>query len=251
MKLLVDMGNSALKWTTISDGVLSHVNSSGYDDFSQQLQSGWQTLSKPESITVSCVTHEPHWHELSRLTKAIWDTVPDRVVWSANGCGVVNAYQRPENLGSDRWAAMIGAHALYQSDVCIVGCGTALTIDLLSANGQHQGGVIAPGSDMMQNSLLQTTAAISQSIPHSLAMEASDYWGQDTQSGIIKGSWVALAGAVRLVYEQYAKQSSQPICILSGGGAETLATYLDIKVELEPALVLKGLAVIAGENITA
>ena len=249
MKLLVDMGNSTLKWATISDGVLSQVLSLGYDNFIEQLNAQWKSLSVPVSVTVSCVTDEQHWQALTQLTKTLWNISPERVASSGKGYGVVNAYYRPENLGSDRWAVLVAAHALYQQDICIVDCGTALNIELLLANGQHLGGVIVPGADMMQSSLHLNTAAISQSIPQSRD-EESEYWGQDTQSGIVKGSWQALAGAVKQVFHQFEKQAERPVCVLCGGGAEQLARYLDMKLEFQPGLVLKGLAVIAGENIT-
>ena len=255
MKLLVDMGNSTMKWATISDGLLSHAASLSYEKLTQQLDSAWQSLNKPESIVVSCVAHEQQWQELSQFTDTLWGMTPERIISPGKGNGVTNIYQQPENLGSDRWAALVAAHELYDSDVCIVDCGTALTIDLLSANGQHLGGVIVPGAQMMQNSLHLNTAALPQPTSDLLDTLDQQYWGQDTQSGIIKGSWLALAGVVRQVHEQYAKQSEKLTCILCGGGIRPLLAYLakdmDVDIELEPVLVLKGLALIAGEKIKA
>lgn len=248
MKLLVDMGNSALKWATVSSGVLSQVQSSGYEELADQLKSQWQALDRPGAIIVSCVTHEQQWQELCQLTRSIWDMLPERIATADKGFDVINAYYRPENLGSDRWAAMIAAHAKYQDDVCIIGCGTALTIDVLQADGQHLGGVIIPGADMMQSSLHENTAAISQSVPHG-SKEESEYWGRDTQSGIIKGSWLALAGAVNQVYSQFEAKSGKPVCVLFGGGARQLNHYLAMDTEFVPELVLQGLAIIAGEKL--
>ena len=195
MKILVDMGNSVLKWATVSEGVLSQVKSTGYDNFQEQLKSSWQSLSRPELIMVSCVAHEQQWDEFCQLSQALWSITPERLVSPAKGEGVVNAYQQPDNLGSDRWAVLVAAHALYRKDLCIVDCGTAMTIDLLSANGQHLGGVIVPGAQMMQNSLQANTAVISKSTPQPKDNDVQQYWGRDTQSGIITGSWQALAGS--------------------------------------------------------
>lgn len=249
MKLVVDMGNSAMKWATISDGILSEVRVSAYQGFEQQLKTEWQSLTRPELVMVSCVTHEQVWQTFSQLVEDLWGLVPGRLVSPGKGNEVSNAYSRPENLGSDRWAALVAAHALFKEDICIVDCGTALTIDLIMASGQHLGGVIVPGADMMQSSLHINTAAISQSVNQQVNDELP-YWGQDTQSGIIKGSWQALAGAVIQVYEHFCEQANEPVCVLTGGGARQLASYLDINIEFQPGLVLKGLAVVAGENIT-
>lgn len=249
------MGNSSLKWATVSDGVLSEPEFLAYDDLGSQLTSQWQSLAAPEAIMVSCVAHEQHWEIVSRCAAASWNLTPERIVSPGKAFGVVNAYRQPETLGSDRWVAMVAAHELYDRDICIVDCGSALTIDLLNADGQHLGGVIVPGAYMMQNSLHLDTAVLPEPSSNQSVISNEQYWGQDTQSGIIIGSWLAQAGAVQQVYQQYAKQSDKPVCVLCGGGARILVDYLekaiDGKPELEPDLVLKGLAVIVGENITS
>jgi type III pantothenate kinase len=252
VKLLVDMGNSRMKWATVSGGALSQVNLLAYDDFISQLSSLWQSMDKPEQIVVSCVSEERYWQELGQLVKTFWGKTVQRIESPGQGYGVVNAYRQPRQLGSDRWAALVAAHAIYATDVCIVDCGTALTIDMLSADGQHQGGVIVPGARIMQDSLLTNTAAISQSIEPAPDDSGKVFWGQDTQSGIIKGSWLALAGAVeKVIVENVKRQSAGVTCVLCGGDAGQLSEYLSMDVVLEPELVLKGLAVIAGEEITA
>jgi type III pantothenate kinase len=247
------MGNSSLKWATVSEGVLSETGLLTYDDLESQLTSQWQLLAAPEAIMVSCVAHEQKWAIVSRCAQALWNLIPRRIVSSGKEHGVVNAYRQPETLGSDRWMALVAAHELYDRGVCIVDCGTALTIDLLNADGQHLGGVIVPGAHMMQSSLHINTATLPESALNQSAISNDQYWGQDTQSGIITGSWLAQAGAVQQVYQQYARQSDKPVCVLCGGGASILAGYVQKaigrKPELEPDLVIKGLAVIVGENI--
>lgn len=254
MKLLVDMGNSLLKWVTVSEGAFTEPQSLAYEDLDSQLRLQLQTVGMPETITVSCVANEQHFEKLVQHCEALWKKTPQRVISPGRAHGIVNAYDDPGTLGSDRWATLVAVHELYNRDVCIVDCGTAMTIDLLTASGQHLGGVIVPGAYMMQNSLHLNTAALPQQSEAHRALESGEQlWGQDTQSGIMKGSWLALAGAVEQVYRQFAGQTERPVCVLCGSGASLLARYLaravNIKPELEPDLVLKGLAVIAGESI--
>lgn len=250
MILLVDMGNSTMKWATVSAGILSPVNVLPYTDSDQSLKPDWESLSAPDKIVVSCVADEQQWLKLVDLVQARWGIIPQRLVSPGTGNGVVNAYPQPEKLGSDRWAAIVAAHTLFDADVCVVDCGTALTIDLLLASGQHLGGAIVPGARMMQNSLHTNTSALPSAPLIQPERFNGQYWGQDTQSGIINGSWLALSGVVEKVYSQFKKQSDNAICVLSGGDAMLLSGYLGIKAELEPDLVLKGMAVIAGDNIT-
>ena len=63
---------------------------------------------------------------------------------------VINGYSTFEQLGADRWAAIVGAWQLRRRALCVVDAGTAVTIDLVAASGRHQGGVIVPGLDLMR-----------------------------------------------------------------------------------------------------
>lgn len=79
-------------------------------------------------------------------------------------CGVRNGYRKPQQLGVDRWLAMLAAFHLPQratgQSLCVVDCGTALTLDVLDATGRHLGGYIAPGLTAMREMLNQKLAHI-------------------------------------------------------------------------------------------
>lgn len=253
MKLLVDMGNSRVKWATVSNGMLSQVSSLDYDEF--QLQEYWQHLEVPQQVWVSCVAKDEYWTSLSQTTQALWDLQPNRISSPQKGNGVTNGYVDAAKLGSDRWAAMVAAHQFYPTAVCVVDAGTALTVDGLSAEGKHLGGVIVPGVKMMQDSLVSNTATISAIMDNMENTLSASLLGSNTASGIIKGCWLASIGTVEKVYSRLSEQSEgDVVCVLTGGNAAQIAELLSGQLVMEPVvdadLVLKGLAIIAGENIT-
>lgn len=255
MKLLVDMGNSRMKWATVSNGVLSQVSSLAYDGFALKCQTHWQQIDVPKQVWVSCVAKDEHWMSLTQTVQILWGLQPERISSLPDAHGVTNGYVDAAKLGSDRWAALVAAHRLYPTTACIVDCGTALTVDGLSAEGKHLGGVIVPGVQMMQSSLASDTVAISEIMDNTQNTLSKPLLGHDTTSGIINGSWLASIGSVEKVYSSLSAQTDDKVaCIITGGNAEQLFELLSGQLLVEPvvdsSLVLKGLAIIAGENIT-
>lgn len=251
MKLLVDMGNSRMKWATISNGVLSRVSVENYGDFSKTSGQAWQGMGLPEKVIVSCVSTNEHWAMLQQVVQRLWGIPVERIASPAKAHGVKNSYQDAAKLGSDRWAALVAARHLYPGLACVVDCGTAMTVDGLSANGVHLGGVIVPGIQMMQSSLALNTAAISfepgqqqDTLPASLLVT-------DTSTAIIQGSWLASAAVVEKIVTGLCEEENDKVtCIITGGNGPQLATRLSMNVVIDAELVLKGLAIIAGEEIT-
>ena len=154
----------------------------------------------------------------------------------AHAFGVYNAYQQPEKLGVDRWLALVAVRNHYQLPACIVDCGTAITVDLIDADGKHQGGLISPGLTLMKKSLAAGTEA--------LQFHETNYdFGPAnfTEAAIYSGT---LAAAVGLIEHVLTKQSNAMQLILTGGDAEIIATQLAIKPIIDADLVLRGLAIV-------
>ena len=162
--------------------------------------------------------------------------------------GVRCAYQQPAQLGADRWAALVAARHHLDGPSCVIDCGTALTIDLLTADGVHAGGLIAPGMGMMRDSLVANTCQI----PAGEAVENTVFTVQDTLGAVQAGIMAATVGAVRQVLQQCRDQWQQdPVCVVTGGDAESLLAAMPAAswpngVQHEVEWVLKGLAIIAG-----
>jgi len=152
-------------------------------------------------------------------------------------CGVSNGYEHPEQLGADRWAALIGARALHPGPALVVMSGTATTVDLLDGDGNFQGGLILPGLALMRESL----AAGAADLP-----AAAGEWRErpsNTFDAIASGAVEATAGAMERMFRRLAGPDA--LCLLSGGAAPALAPRLGIPHRTVDNLVLEGLARIA------
>lgn len=158
--------------------------------------------------------------------------------------GVVlrNCYRDPEQLGSDRWHAMIGARARYADlALLVINAGTATTVDAIDPDGRFLGGVIAPGVDMMRAGLARGTAR--------LPLAAGDYVDlpDNTDDAIRTGILDAQIGLIVQRMQRLRQQSAGPVqAVICGGNGPTLHALLRAQSELgtmtlEPDLVLLGL----------
>ncbi len=255
MKALFDIGNSRIKWALFDpDGdrnELHNVGGVGHRQpaFDEIASTNWSDWPQPEQVIVSSVAADEHWRQLQDWCIQHWRQTPVRVISTAEGYGIRNAYARPEELGSDRWAAMISAHHLLQRETCVIDCGTAITVDFLDAAGQHLGGYIIPGLRLMQRSLAQRTDAIQLLSGATGELKQSTEPGKSTVECIEHGLLMATTGLVEGGCKQMEMQMGKPFhCLLTGGNAEQLASCLGEEIQVEPHLVLLGLARIAAEN---
>jgi type III pantothenate kinase len=240
MNLLLDLGNTRLKWAWHDGdalgarGALAH----GEGDWLAQLQRAWRGGVAPEHVWLAVVGPEPVAAAVESVLASIWpEAALHRVISPAAGAGVVNAYAQPARLGVDRFLAMIGARGMLDTAVVVAGCGTALAIDLLDAEGRHHGGVIAPSPPRMREAVLHSTARVNAqpvTVPGEL--------GRSTEAGLESGCWLAAAALIDRIVDDAALQLGDlPQLLLHGGDAERIATLLRHRASLAPDLVLAGL----------
>jgi type III pantothenate kinase len=171
---------------------------------------------------------------------------PVFIAAEAARCGVSNRYQTPAQLGSDRWAALIAAHAAARRaprTQLVVMAGTALTVDMLTADGVFLGGIIVPGLALMQSSLHRATAL--------LPAESGQYhtFPGNSVDAVTSGAIEAACGAIQRVYAHLAAHSDEaPHCIGSGGALKALNPHLPFPVTINDNLVLDGLVEISRTN---
>ena len=155
--------------------------------------------------------------------------------------GVKNSYREPGQLGADRWAALLAARGLTSMAACVVDCGTAVTVDALSANGEFLGGMIFPGLQLLRRSLMQGTQGVKVSEGNVM-----DCLARSTADGVAAGTLFGLAGAVDRLIAEYRQTLGEAMQVfLTGGDAPVLASRLQTATTPVPDLVLKGLARIA------
>jgi type III pantothenate kinase len=163
------------------------------------------------------------------------------VLSTAAACGVRNAYPVPANLGVDRWLGVIAAHARRRQLTCVVGVGTAMTIDGVDASGQHLGGVIVPGPDLMVGSLLRNTSEIARRAEQGARTDS--LFADNTLGAIHQGAAHALAALVeRSMHTMRRNAGTEPVLVLTGGAVPIIERLLDIPFESVSDLVLRGLA---------
>lgn len=147
--------------------------------------------------------------------------------------GLRLAYSEPQQLGVDRWLNLL---AVVKRDrpVVIVSAGTALTIDLLSADRQHLGGYIVPGLALMRRALVDGTFALP---PVSATGQLTP--GKDTVACIANGSTLALVGAVEAALAQHPVAAND--VIWTGGDADVLRPLSAWPGEHHPQLIFEGM----------
>ena len=245
--LLIDIGNTFVKWGRYRAGAkgvaADNCLDSGHLLLAEvpELAAGWRRLRAPERIVISNVAGTPVRASMLSCLE-VWPDAPapQWLASQAEQCGVRNGYRNPAQLGSDRWAAMIGARAIVDGrPVLVVVCGTATTIDFVNAAGLFIGGVILPGVGLMIRSLHEGTAALPDA--------DGQYADHPTQTvdAIVSGCQHAQAGAVERLFELHRRNYPEITCLLSGGAAKALAPRLAIPFQPHENLVLEGLHQIA------
>lgn len=238
MNLLVDIGNTRLKWAIFQDGVLITGHALVNQKITRhELVETWKMQTPPERLAIACVSSPPLLELVLAVAVELWPTIDIVPVKSeAHAFGVYNVYQQPEKLGVDRWLALVAVRNHYPIPACIVDCGTAITVDLIDADGKHEGGLISPGLTLMKKSLAEGT--------ETLQFHETNYVfgpANFTEAAICSGT---LAAAVGLIEHILTTQSNAMSVILTGGDAEIIAAQLAIKPIVDADLVLRGLAIV-------
>ena len=248
MILAIDAGNSRVKWGWHDGQGWTSVASVSLIEFaasSDHVNPFSVTHADPERIVISNVAGEGAHHLLVNWT-SIFDAEPLWLRAEAERCGVHNRYERPEQLGPDRWAALIAARALHASGpALVVNAGTATTVDMLSGDGSFLGGCILPGVELMRFVLHEHTGR--------LPMSEGAYRDapRNTLDAIETGCRHAQAGAVERIYRVFRDLELNPLCIVSGGAGRVLVDQLGMPRRYVENLVLDGLAHIASAQRTA
>ncbi|MGB5178677.1 MAG: type III pantothenate kinase [Gammaproteobacteria bacterium] len=247
MRLLVDVGNSAVKWALAGeDGIISGHRFVHRDrDIAGQLTLSWAALQRPTAVFVVNVAGTAMAHILTAWSRQHWSLVPEYVSTGSAACGVTNAYTVAGTLGVDRWAALIGARHQSRAAVCVIDCGTAITLDLLAASGQHLGGLILPGIEMLKQVIREDTAGVRPSADDPLATLFATDTGAAVHGGAV---YMAVAAIDRIITDMVATQEQEFEVLITGGDAGTILTLLARPAHHDPELVLKGLAILAGET---
>jgi type III pantothenate kinase len=240
MRLLIDVGNSRVKWQYV------------VDDYHNELQTHYGLLSdlaafietlEPKEIDVSLAAVNQTEQLENLLSEGAFKSIKNAQSESFR-LGLNNSYANPERMGVDRWLAMIAAYSHIKNETkfkgfIVVDAGSALTIDVVDEKGQHQGGYIVPGLLMAQKALFANTEQVIQ-YNESVAETASnnDYHklGNNTLQCVEYGVVNQMVALVKFLIEEYPDYE----VFFTGGDGAMLADHLKTGT-VDKDLVLKGL----------
>ncbi|MEL7297216.1 MAG: type III pantothenate kinase [Pseudomonadota bacterium] len=241
--LLLDIGNTRCKWGLWADGTLTGEGAIDNDDIGKA--NVWTfALDADQAFACSVAS--------AQRTKTLQDVLEPLGVeltlaqTTAEHAGVRCAYTDPSRLGVDRWMAVLAGSRLPRRPALIVDAGTALTIDAVDNDGNHAGGFIIPGIQMMQSALTTRTANIRIDEPEAI----NESFGTSTSEAVRNGALVAAAGAVDRAANWLAMLcDTDPDALafaFTGGNGELLADTLNRAADFHANFVLDGLAIYAG-----
>lgn len=234
MKLLIDAGNTRLKWATLSNGVMSAVQAFSAADIATGALA-WTDLSPPDTIYVASVVAPEQETAISTALQQCFALQPVFIRSPPRMLGVTNAYEHAECLGIDRFLALLAMHRKAPTSYVIASIGTALTLDALNANGRHLGGLITTSPELSRRALVRATARIDES-GGQIVEQANN-----TADAVYSGSILAAVALIeRFCIQLNTRVENPPALIITGGGAKPLLAFFP-QALWEPDLVLQGL----------
>lgn len=246
MNLLIDIGNSRIKWRAAEQRRLQLGDAvpRGGQDALQRLETAWSMLPAPDTVLATSVADPASHADLQALVSRLWRRDMQFLTSLPEQLGVRNAYPIPGNLGPDRWAALLGAWVRGLAPCCIVDAGTAVTIDVLDGTGQHRGGMIFAGLGLSRRALTERAHRLPPIVDGDLPPLATD-----TVEAIRLGTTEALIGAVARGVQRCRQQHRDLRLLVTGGDAALLVGSLpELEPQLHPDLVFQGLAAVAEEG---
>ncbi|MDO9089564.1 MAG: type III pantothenate kinase [Burkholderiaceae bacterium] len=249
--LAIDVGNTRLKWAQYESAkpgaaMLAH-GAEFLENIDRLSDEGWACLAAPDSM-LGCIVAGDAVKRRVQEQMELWDVAPQWVVASAAEAGLVNGYDHPARLGSDRWIAMIGArHRMLARGparpMVVVMVGTAVTVEAVDAEGLFKGGYIIPGHGIMLRALESGTAGL-----HVPTGEVREF-PTNTSDALTSGGTYAIAGAVeRMVQHVRAHCGAEPYCVMTGGAGWKMAPSMLGDFELVDNLIFDGLLEIASRR---
>jgi len=237
--LLIDAGNTRVKWATARDGGL--IRGAG------DLATKDITHDKVQSLVKKFPEHRVVLASVVPKLVPVFRRAFARRIEVVSGLspnlGLRFDYPKSAELGADRIAAAVAVEAEGTWPAIIISCGTATAFTVLDAKGQLCGGVIAPGLQTQLASLIGATAQL----PNVALRSPARSLARSTQEAIRAGVMLNFQGGVKEIIRRLGSEipgHQLPQIVLTGGHAHHLAMVLDGPATLRPLLVFEGLRII-------
>lgn len=249
--LAIDIGNTRLKWTLYEGpragaALLAH-GALFLENIDKLAENEWKSLPAPTRMLGCNVAGEAVRHRVEEQLE-LWDVQPSWVYSSSQEGGLLNGYDHPTRLGSDRWVAMIGARErMLQATrgqpprpIVLVMVGTAVTIEAIDREGHFLGGLILPGHGMMLRALESGTAGLRVPTGNVTSFPTN------TSDALTSGGTYAIAGAVHRMTEHLSERCQcEPLLYMTGGAGWKMMPHMWGRFELIESLIFDGLMAVA------
>ena len=242
MNIVADIGNSQIKIAIERKNGISKVKTFRTNDF-KDIKKYLKSLNydhKP-CLFYSSVLGTNYDKNLTRLLKPFFEKIT-AFKSTRSLLSTTNSYKKASSLGSDRWAQIVAAKSIFKKDCVVVSCGSAISIDCVTKNGTHKGGMLLSGAERYINCFSGIhnlkNIKLTQTKQNNLLQKG-------TAEQINMGYRTMISASVHKVYEEFRKDTkSKPTIIVSGSYARQIASYVEINTLVEPFFVLKSLAFI-------
>jgi type III pantothenate kinase len=250
MELLIDAGNSRIKWAKCVDMHLLEDGAILHQENALPLLQKFLTQHRPQRIILVHVLGSDFEYGIKQYAKV--HSIPLLIVHShSDAYGIHTHYLQPQRLGADRFVAMAAAYQVTQQHACIViDCGTAVTVDAVNPLGEHIGGMIYPGLQLCKESLTQKAKNLKKL--DSTTEKMLDPCAKETLSAINSGCHYGLSAAIDGMCQKMEQKMTCDITkILCGGDSTVIYNLLPQRnYKLTPDLVIQGLKLIANRSLT-
>lgn len=242
MMLLIDVGNSRIKAGVHELGMIKSLKPCEWRKRPLAACTElFERMERPERVLVSNVAGNAIATALKSWLAEHWRLEPEFMTVTQKFAGMFTHYDRPTQLGVDRWLAALAGYERAGGAACVIDAGTALTVDVVTQHGAHLGGLIAPGLSLMARSLTQGTAQLALD-----RVQAIDRFATNTAGAISLGCREAVAGILARVALRWRDEIGEaPVWYATGGEAEIIKELSSFPVEIVPDLVLQGIAIVA------
>ena len=242
MKILIDIGNTTSSLGLWKNNKLSMTNNIKNNKLFITLKK-YLKRDIDEILFTSVIGTKENKLIIDRLKKIFKSNIK-QIKSSSSLLGVSNGYIQPNKLGDDRWATIVASSLLHEQPLIIVDCGTAISIDVVSAKGIHLGGYILGGFDGYSKSFKNAYHLKNIKIKEGVASQKK-YFPKKTEDGITEGYLLMVISAIENTYNQVKKnQNTPPKLLISGGYGKIISKRLSVKNKYEPDLVLKSIGLI-------
>ncbi|WP_037585609.1 biotin--[acetyl-CoA-carboxylase] ligase [Stenoxybacter acetivorans] len=238
--LLLDSGNSKLKWAWAQNGRILCKGAAAYHEL-YLLRQDWQKYGNAQTRIIGCAVSG------ESKQSAVEHALPQPIEWLSSErevVGIRNHYRDIQEHGADRWFNVLGSRRTTANACVIVSCGTAVTVDALTDDNQYLGGSILPGFHLMTEALALHTAKLNRIIGKQYPFATT------TANALASGIADAVCGAVLLMHQRLQDRvgaaKSVDVLITGGGGiklyrALPAAFVLDNRTEVVDNLAIQGL----------